>query len=457
MATNATGETESGPLQLQFDRSVKLVFRGSSISSDGGLLLHRELEDALGLTDMVAELIADPRTGKNGRHGLVAFLRQSVFSRLAGYEDVNDADRLRLDPVMRQVVGGRAVKHGAASASAMGRFETEMLTRPENLETLTDLPGRWIDAVHDRQPPKSITLDMDSSESPVHGDQEGAVWNGHFQSKCLHPLFVFNQYGDLERCVLRPGNVHSADSWEDVLKPVLARYAADTRPSITRRRFRADAAFAIPALFDLLEAEGWDYAIRIKGNSKLYDQIGWLMKRRPGRPPNHVMREYTSFHYRAKSWSKARRVVAKVEFHPGELFPRVGFIVTNRSLPNERLLAFYNQRGTAEQHIKEGKYAIKWTRLSCMRFAANAVRLQLHALAYNLANFLRTLATPEAIDTWSLTSLRERLIKTGARLVRHARYAIFQMAGAALPRAVFASIIGLINGLRDPPVATVSA
>ncbi len=120
------------------------------------------------------------------------------------------------------------------------------------------------------------------------------------------------------------------------------------------------------------------------------------------------------------------------------------------------MLAFYNDRGTAEQHIKEGKYALKWTRLSCMRFAANAVRLQLHALAYNLANFLRTLATPEAIETWSLTSLRERLIKTGARLVRHARYAVFQFAEAALPREVFAGVLGLINGLRGPPIEAAS-
>ena len=131
--------------------------------------------------------------------------------------------------------------------------------------------------------------------------------------------------------------------------------------------------------------------------------------------------------------------------------------MTNRSLANERVLAFYNQRGTAEQHIKEGKYAIKWTRLSSMKSNANEVRLQLHALAYNLANFLRTLATPEVIETWSLTSLRERLIKTGARLVRHGRYAIFQMAAAALPRKVFAGVLDLINGLRDPPVSAVPA
>ena len=206
---------------------------------------------------------------------------------------------------MRQLVGGRAVKQGAASASAMGRFETGTLTRSENLAALADLPGLWIDVVHGRRPPKSITLDMDSSESPVHGDQEGAAWNGHFQSKCLHRLFVFNQFGDLERCALRPGNVHSADGWEEVLQPVLARYSAEARPSITRRRFRADAAFAIPALFDLLEAEGWDYAIRIKGNQKLYEQVGWLTKRRPGRPPNHVVRRCSSFHYRGQELVEA--------------------------------------------------------------------------------------------------------------------------------------------------------
>jgi hypothetical protein len=219
LTKDATGEAQTGPLRLQFDRFVKLAFRGSSISSDGGLLLHRELDDALSLTDTAAGLIGDPRVGKNGRHRLTKLLRQSIFSRLAGYEGVNDADRLRRDPLMRQLVGGRAVKRGAASASAMGRFETAMLTRPENLAALADLRGRWIDAVHDRRPPKVVTLDIDSSESPVHGEQEGVAWNGHFRSKCLHPLFVFNQFGDLERCALRPGNVHSADGWEAVLRP----------------------------------------------------------------------------------------------------------------------------------------------------------------------------------------------------------------------------------------------
>ena len=286
-----------------------------------------------------------------------------------------------------------------------------------------------------------------SSVSPTHGEQEMSVWNGHFACSCYHPLFLFNQFGDLERCELRPGNVHSADGWHDVLAPVVARY----RGKVLRLYFRADAAFAMPGVYEFLEAEGIKYAIRIPTNQVLQGRIGYLLTRPVGRPPNHVRRFHASFTYQAGSWTKPRRVVAKVEWHPGELVPRVGFIVTNLSRPAERVVAFYNQRGTSEQWIKEGKSAIKWTRLSCRTFAANAVRLQLHALAYNLGNFLRTLATPEPIKEWSLTSLREKLIKIGAKLVSHGRYVAFQMAEVAVSRMLFAEILRLIAELRPPP------
>ena len=125
--------------------------------------------------------------------------------------------------------------------------------------------------------------------------------------------------------------------------------------------------------------------------------------------------------------------------------------MTNLSRPAERVVAFYNQRGTAEQWIKEGKNTINWTRLSCRSFAANAVRLQLHALAYNLGNFLRILAMPEPINNWSLTSLKEKLIKIGAKVVSHGRYVAFQMAEVAVPRMLFAEILRLIAELRPPP------
>ena len=175
------------------------------------------------------------------------------------------------------------------------------------------------------------------------------------------------------------------------------------------------------------------------------------LKRPVGRPPKDVRRYHASFSYQAGTWDKPRRVVAKVEWHPGELYPRVGFIVTNLGRPAERVVAFYNQRGTAEQWIKEGKNAIRWTRLSCRGFDHNAVRLQLHALAYNLGNFMRTLALPDAVEQWSLTSLREKLIKIGAKIVRHGRYVTFQMAEVVIPRDLFADILRRIDRLRPPP------
>jgi hypothetical protein len=442
------GDSKSEALRLNFDRRLLLQFRGSVITSDGGLLAYRELDEVLGLTTSGGDRLAEPRTGKNRQHLLVGLLRQSVFGRLAGYEDVNDAERLCHDPAMRWVVGDRAITGSAASASQMGRFETGWLALPENLATLADLSGQWIDKVQQRRPPKMIVLDMDSSESPTYGTQEGSAYNGHFGCTCYHPLFVFNQFGDLERCALRSGNVHSAADWRNVLEPVVVRY----RGTVKRRYFRGDAAFANPEIYEFLEVESYGYAIRLPTNSVLQGKIGHLLKRPVGRPPQEVRRFFASFSYRAQSWNKPRHVVAKVEWHPGELYPRVGFIVTNLPRSAEGVVAFYNHRGTCEQYIKEGKNAIKWTRLSCRSFAANEVRLQLHALAYNLGNFMRTLAMPKTAEPWSLTSLREKLIKIGAKVVSHGRYVTFQLAEVAVPREMFQEILSLIAQLRAPPV-----
>jgi len=208
----------------------------------------------------------------------------------------------------------------AASTSQMARFETGCLTSEANLAALADLSGAWIDRVHARRPQTAIVLDMDSSVSETHGAQEGSAYNGHFGCTCYHPLFVFNQFGDLERCGLRSGNAHSAAGWRDVLEPVVARY----RNGMKRRYFRGDAAYANPGSYEFLEAEGYKYTIRLPANAVPRERVGWLLKRPVGRPPHDVRRYYASFRYQAASWSKPRRVVAKVEWHPGELYPREG-------------------------------------------------------------------------------------------------------------------------------------
>ena len=222
---------------------------------------------------------------------------------------------------------------------------------------------------------------------------------------------------------------------------------------MSRIYFRADAGFANPDVYEYLEAEG---SVRdpLARHRVLQERIGHLLARPVGRPPNEVRRSYANFTYQAGSGTKARRVVAKVEWHPGELYPRVGFIVTNIARPADNVVAFYNKRGTCEQRIKEGKGAIKWTRLSCRSLTANAVRLQLHALVYNLGNFLRTLATPEPIKAWSLTSLKENPIKIGATVVNHGRYVAFQIAEVAIPRDLFTEILRMIAEMRPPPAAS---
>jgi hypothetical protein len=374
-------------------------------------------------------------------------LRQSIYSKLAGYDDTNDAERLALDPAMRHVAGGRAVERSAASTSVMSRFETEILTQPRNRELLTSLPGRWVDRVHERKGLKEIVLDMDSSGSETYGHQEGSAYNGYFECTCYHPLFCFNQYGDLERALLRHGNVHSADDWQSVLEPIITRYRGYDIP----RFFRGDAAFADPRIYRYLESEAYFYAIRLKGNQILYGKIEHLRTRPLGRPPKRPIVLYHSFRYQAASWDIPRRVVAKIEWYAGELFPRVNFVVTNLRWKSSNVVKFYNKRGTAEQWVKEGKYALKWTRLSCHDFVDNQVRLQLFALAYNLGNFLRRLALPKSVREWSLTTLREKLIKIGAKVVRHSRYVVFQMAEVVLSRTLFQQILERINRLRASP------
>jgi Transposase DDE domain group 1 len=438
------GDSQNDPLRVDFDRQIKLEFLGSTVTSDAGLLAYRELDDALALTTTAANTLLDSRTGQNSQHTLAALLRQSIYSRLAGYEDVNDAERLRLDPAMRIIVGGRAKDAKAASTSEMARFETQTLSTKENLEHLMDLPGTWIDNAHRQRTLTKLILDMDSSVSETYGHQQGSAYNGYLECTCYHPLFLFNQFGDLERVMLRRGNHASAKFWRRVLVPVIERYRDRDIPKF----FRGDSAFALPKLFTLLEREKFRYAIRLKSNAVLERKITPWLTRPVGRPSHKPKVFYHNMRYRAGSWERDRRVVVKIAWHAGELFPRVGFIVTNLKWRAKRVVRFYNKRGTSEQWIKEGKNAVQWTKLSCRRFKDNEARLHLFALTYNLANFLRQLVLPKPVRGWTLTTLREKLIKIGAKVVRHAKSILFQLAEVAVPRKLFAAILNRIGRLR---------
>ena len=430
------GEQQNQPFQLSFNPLLRVAFQGSRVTSDGGLVLVRELDERLGFSELIGQHLSDSR-GKNTQLPLADLLRQSIYSRMAGYEDVNDAERLAHDPTFRLIGSEKIWERGAALTSRLQSFETELLAQGENLAGLATMNRELIAKVESIDSPQRVVLDMDSTEISVYGEQEQSAYNGHFESTCYHPLLLFNGEGDCLAGKLRPGNVHSAEDWAELLLPEIERQLELGKEVV----FRADAAFAKPEIYEALEESGVKYAIRIPANDSLERDISELLTRPVGRPGHKTVVWYKGFLYQAASWKTARRVVAKVEFHFGELFPRVGFIVTNLEAPSRAVVRFYNKRGTAEQWIKEGKQAVKMTRLSCHRFRCNEVRLALSLLAYNLGNLWRRLVLPRRIEKWSLTSLQQRLVKTGGRLVKHARYYWLWLAESHLTRRLFGTML----------------
>jgi len=296
-------ESKGEGVKVGFDGSIRLEFHGAKVTSDAGLLAYRDLDEALGLFDSVPFVFHDSRTGRNIQHDITALLRQSVYSRLAGYEDVNDADRLSVDPTMRRITGKKIDRKNAASANTMGRFETQMLSVQDNLKALSKVNGRWVEGALEKTSHRRIILDMDSSASPVHGEQEASAYNGHFGCTCYHPLFCFNQFGDCEGSMLRPGNVHSADRWKELLEPIVARYEKKT----VRKYFRGDAAFAKPEIYEYLEEKGFLYAIRLPANEVLQAEIEPLLTRPVGRPPRKPIVWFVDLKYRASANPDSRQ------------------------------------------------------------------------------------------------------------------------------------------------------
>jgi hypothetical protein len=440
------GEKRNEPFQLSFNSALRIDFQGSRVTSDGGLIVVRQLDERLGLGELIAQHLTDSRRGKNTQFSLADLLRQSVYSRLAGYEDVNDAERLSQDPTFRLIGSAKIWERGAALTSRLQSFETEMLTEDWNFAGLARINRELIGRVEAADSPQRVILDMDSTEIPVYGQQEQSAYNGHFESTCYHPLLLFNREGDCLAAKLRPGNVHSAEGWEELLLPEIEQQQKQGKEVA----FRADAAFAKPEIYEALEERGVKYAIRLPANANLERGIAELLTRPVGRPSHKPVVWYKSVRYQAASWKTARRVVAKVEHHQGELFPRVGFIVTNLILPSRAVVRFYNKRGTAEQWIKECKQAVKMTRLSCHRFRSNEVRLWLSVIAYNLGNLWRRLVLPKRIEHWSLTSVQQRLVKTGGRMVKHARYYWLLLAEGYLTRRLFGAMAQRIAALPVP-------
>jgi hypothetical protein len=412
----AVGDKRRGTIRPDFDRSIHIDFQGAKITSDTGFLVMREVDQRFNILGGAESQIDDSRSPRHTDHSLLQLLRQRVYQVAAGYEDCNDANHLRVDPALRLALGKE--HESGASQSALCRFENKILATRQGLNALENALSRSADTLLRRRNKRRLIIDIDSTEDPVHGKQEGAAFNGYFEQLCYHPLFCFTGNGDLLGARLRPGNAHSADGVLDVISPLVDRY----RSQFKQFWLRGDAAFASPALYEFCEDRRITYFIRLSSNSSLKKLIEPHLKRPAGRPPaSGIQVRVVELRYQAERWNKPRRVVCKIEWHVGELFPRVGFIVTNSNLEAEQVITIYNGRAEIENRIKDGKNTLRWDKTSCHRFAANQARLLVGCLAYNLLHMIRDTAFWGENVKPSIESIIRRLVKVGARVVYHAR------------------------------------
>jgi hypothetical protein len=411
-----SGEKRPEIIRPDFNRAIMIDFHGAKITSDVGFLLLREIDERFRIIDPIKDSLEDLRSPIHRKHTLVQMVRQRVYQIAAGYEDCNDADYLRTDPALRLALNKG--HEPVASQSRLSRLENDTLGNIEGLGALGGANTRCTDTQIRRKNKKRLIMDVDSTEDPAHGKQEGVAYNGHFAKNCFHPLFCFTSDGDCLGAKLRPGNVHSADGVLEFIKPLVERY----RSKFKSFWFRGDAAFAKPEVYEYCEDKRIVYFIRIPANNNLDKLVGPHLGRPVGRPPkNGIQVKIIDLSYQAGGWSRTRRIVAKIEWHRGELFPRIGFVVTSSRLPASKVIKVYNGRAEIENRIKECKNTLRWDKTSCKRFKANQARLQMGVMAYNLLHMIRQFYVWGEAVKRSVDWLIKRLIKVGARVSYHAR------------------------------------
>jgi hypothetical protein len=415
--------------QLSFSfyrhRPIRADFSGGQISSDAGLLPLRAYDQRHGLTRGLAERLCDPREEERIRHSVLSLFRQRLYQIIAGYEDANDADRLRHDPAF-QILADHPLGEPLGSQPTLSRWENS--PSPRDLLKLQDALLDGFVKICGKQVRKrgEILLDVDSTDDPTYGQQQLSFFNGGYDQHMYHPLLIFERHtGCLLAARLRAGTVASHARIISLLLRIVPRLQREF-PKV-RIKLRADAGFATPMLYEFCEFFGLQYAIGIGTNSRLQSAAQRLQHRlakrfrRTGEP----QRSFSSFRYRAHPWSHQRRIAYKAEHTAAG--SNLRFLVTNLLGRSRSVFSFYNDRGECENRIEEFKNGFAADRLSCHRFRANAFRLLLHSFAYNLVNLFR-LQLPSSMRSAQIETLRIQLFKIGARIRKTARCIHVHMA-----------------------------
>ena len=420
-----------------FDRPIVVQSGAADISSDAGAVLLRQMDESLGLTADLAAHLPDARRQDRVVHGRLEQTRQRVYQIALGYEDCNDADDLRHDPLLK-LACDRTPKEqtGLSSQPTLSRFENA-IGGPAVGRLLRAFEQRWLDSL---DPDESVViLDIDSTDDPTHGRQQLSFFHGFYDHYMYHPLVLFDGHGQLITAILRPGNAHASRGARGLLRRLICKI---------RRRcpqaaivVRADSGFAIPRILRELERldqtlGGVDYLMGIARNLRLERRLAPLMKTASeAQVGSEKVRWFTEFSYAAGSWRRSRRIVGKAEVTaPG---PNPRFLITSiDGFAPEDLYRAYCERGQAENWLKDFKRALHADRLSCHRFRTNCLRLILHATAYRLLFALRrSLGEVEpALATLQFDTLRLKLLKVAGQVTQSVRRILIELP-ASFPRA----------------------
>lgn len=426
---------------MNFNPRMKINFDGGDLTSDAGLLLYKEFDHKLGLSEAVKQMLVVHDSVQHRDHPNSDVVIQKIYQHMAGYHTDDHADDLSVEPLITAVLG----KERLASQPTISRFnEKADIDTAKSLERVNEaMQGR----VYHIEPRDQFVMDLDSSGFAAYGEQHGANYNHHYQQNGFHPLFCFDGLtGDCLKAELRAGNVYTSRQVVRFIGPVLTQYETWAPDALIV--LRGDSGFAVPELFELAETKGQKYAIRLKSNARLQSAAQTMADQVLNPKKLHERQiHYREFMYKADKWSRARRVVVKMERPAGELVFQFTFIVTNMTLSPRNVIRFYFQRGHMENFIKEAKNGFACHKMSSTGFETNAAKLQLAMLAYNFNNWFRRLCLPEQLKTSRMETLRSKLIKIAGKLVNSGRYWTWKLCSSCIYRKPFIQTLHNIHRL----------
>ena len=436
---------------MRFDTQTALAleatFDGGRITSDGGLVWLSRMDSEMGLCEAISECVPEWRRRK-GRHSLASLVKQRVFQIASGYEDQNDSDTLREDPLLKMVCG--SLPEGGpdlASQPTICRLENAASMRScyQIAEVLFEL---YLTQRGKEGAPERILLDFDSTDDPTHGEQEGSYYHGYYRQHMYHPLLVFDgESGHLITALLRAGNTHASNSSVALLKRIVGRLRE--RWAEVDIEVRADAGFAVPAIYDYCEGEGITYTVGLITNPRLEEMACDLLAeaQQSHEQKGEKVKLFSEGSYGAASWEHERRVAYKAEAMQKGTNTR--FVVTTRGDDPKELYEFYARRGQSENWIKDFKLHVKADRLSCSRFVANQFRLLLHAAAYWLMDALRRKLIDSGARRMQLDTLRLVLIKIGGRVRELMTKVRLHLASGHPGQSLWRTLSGAFGGVHE--------